>query len=100
MMRLFWTPEAVQDRDETYDYIEADNPLAALSLDALFSDRDKHLIDHAGLGRPGRIPGTRELVMHRNYILIYDVADDAIRVLRVVHVARQWPPVATKAARN
>ena len=100
MMRLFWTPEAVQDRDEIYDHIEADNPVAALSLDALFSDRAKHLIDHAGLGRPGRIPGTRELIMHRNYILIYDVADDAIRVLRVVHVARQWPPVATKAARN
>ena len=35
---------------------------------------------------------TRELVAHRNYILIYDTAGDAVRVLRVLHAARQWPP--------
>lgn len=33
MMQLFWTPEAIQDRDEIYDYIEATNPVAALALD-------------------------------------------------------------------
>jgi addiction module RelE/StbE family toxin len=92
-MGLFWTPEAVQDRDGIYDFIEASNPVAALSLDALFSEKAKHLIDHLGLGRPGRVFGTRELVVHRNYILIYDVAGDTIRVLRVLHAARQWPPV-------
>ncbi len=70
-MRLFWTPEAVQDRYDIYDYIEADNPSAALSLDELFSDKANYLIDHPGLGRKGRVPETRELVMHRNYILIY-----------------------------
>lgn len=95
MMQLFWTPEAVQDRDEIYDYIEADNPVAALSLDALFSDKAKCLIDHPGLGRSGRVPATRELVVHRNYILVYDVACDAIRILRVLHVVRQWPPVVS-----
>jgi len=31
------------------------------------------------------------LVVHRNYIMIYDVTDDAVRVLRVLHAARQWP---------
>jgi plasmid stabilization system protein ParE len=67
-MRLFWTPEAVQDRNDIYDYIEADNPIAALSLDELFSDKAKYLIDHPGMGRQGRIPKTRELVVHRNYI--------------------------------
>jgi addiction module RelE/StbE family toxin len=100
MMQLFWTPEAVQDREKIYDYIEADNPVAAFSLDALFSEKAKHLIDHPGLGRPGRISGTRELVAHRNYILIFDVDGDAIRILRVLHVARQWPTVATKTAPN
>jgi len=92
MMKLFWTPEAIRDRDEIYDYIEADNPAAALALDELFAEKAGRLVDHPGLGRPGRIKGTRELVVHTNYILIYDVAGDAVRILRVLHAARQWPP--------
>jgi len=100
MMRLFWTPEAVQDRDDIYDYIEADNPSAALSLDELFSDKAKYLIDHPGLGRQSRVPETRELVMPRNYILVYDVVGDSVRVLRVIHAALQWPSVATKESRG
>ncbi len=34
-MELFWTPEAIQDREDIYEHIEADNPAAALALDAL-----------------------------------------------------------------
>ena len=59
MMRLFWTPDATQDRDEIYDYIEADNPTAAQALDELFAEKAGRLVDHPGLGRPGRIAGTR-----------------------------------------
>lgn len=91
-MRLFWTPEALDDRSAIYDYIEADNPRAALALDELFSEKVRHLIDHPGLGRIGRITGTRELVVHKNYILIYDTRVEQVRVLRVLHAARQWPP--------
>ena len=92
MMELFWTPEATQDRDEIYDYIEADNPAAALALDELFAENAGRLVDHPGLGRPGRVAGTRELVAHQNYVLVYDVTGDLVRVLRVLHAARQWPP--------
>lgn len=66
MMELFWTPEAINDRDAIYDYIEADNPTAALALDELFEEKAGRLLDHPGLGRPGRIAGTRELVAHQN----------------------------------
>jgi len=45
-MELFWTPEATQDRDEIYDYIEADNPAAALALDELFAEK-AGMIDQA-----------------------------------------------------
>ena len=90
-MRLVWTPEAVQDRDTIFDYIEADNPAAALALDDLFSEKAARLLDHPELGRPGRLVGTRELVAHRNYLLIYDQAGDTLRILRVLHGARQWP---------
>lgn len=91
-MDLFWTPEAIQDRDEIYEYIEADNPAAALALDELLAEKASRLVEHPGLGRSGRIANTRELVAHRNYILIYDLVSDVVRVLRVLHTARQWPP--------
>jgi len=90
-VRLFWTPEALDDRRAIYDYIEADNPLAALNLDELFSEKVRNLIDHPGLGRIGRVTGTRELVVHKNYILIYDTTADSVRVLRVLHAAMKWP---------
>ncbi len=93
MMELFWTPEATQDRDEIYDYIEADNPAAALALDELFAEKAGRLVNHPGVGRLGRVTGTRELVAQQNYILVYDVNGDLVRVLRVLHAARQWPPV-------
>ena len=92
MMELFWTPEATQDRDEIYEYIEADNPAAALVLDELFAEKAGRLVDHPGLGRLGRVTGTSELVAHHNYVLIYDVAGDLVRVLRVLHAATQWSP--------
>lgn len=91
-MRIFWTPESLDDRRAIYDYIEADNPLAALNLDELFSEKVRNLIDHPGLGRIGRVTGTRELVVHKNYILIYDTTAESVRVLRELHAAMQWPP--------
>ena len=91
MIGLFWTRESIQDREEIYDYIEADNPEAALALDELFAEKASRLVDHPSLGRSGRVVGTREMVVHQNYILIYDLKIDRIRILRVLHSARQWP---------
>jgi toxin ParE1/3/4 len=92
-VRLIWTRPASADRKEIREYIAQDNPAAALALDELISEKASRLVDHPGLGRPGRIAGTRELVAHQNYILIYDTAGDLVRMLRVLHAARQWPPV-------
>jgi addiction module RelE/StbE family toxin len=91
MMELVWTQESIQDRDAIYDYIEADNPIAALALDELFQQRAGRLVDQPGMGRLGREAGPRELVDYKNYILVYDVTTDLVRVLRVLHAARQWP---------
>ena len=44
----------VLDRDDIYDYIEADNPVAALDLDELFEEKAALLVDHPSLGRVGR----------------------------------------------
>lgn len=93
-MKLAWTPEALSDRRAIYDHIEAENPQAALELDLLISEKASQLAIHPEMGRFGRVESTRELVAHRNYILIYDLANELVRVLRVLHSAQQWPPEA------
>lgn len=61
-MRVIWTPEAEQDRDDIWNYIAADNPVAATLMDELFSDAAAKLFTYPMLGRMGKIPGTREPV--------------------------------------
>lgn len=51
MMELFWTPVAIQDRDDIFEYIEADNPAATLAFDELFAEKAGGLLDYPGLGK-------------------------------------------------
>lgn len=92
-MTVVWTPEAEQDRADIWDYIAADNPGAAVRMDELFSDAAARLAEHPKIGRMGRISGTRELVPHESYRLVYEIDGDTVWVLALVHTARQWPPV-------
>ena len=92
-MRVVWTPEALQDRDDIWFFIAADNPGAASRLDAIFSDAAERLANHPNLGRIGRVPGTCELVLHENYRLIHEINGQTLWMLALVHTARQWPPV-------
>jgi toxin ParE1/3/4 len=90
-MQVIWTPEALQDRTDIWEYIATDNPYAASSVDQLFSDAAARLADHPMMGKSGTIPGTRELIPHESYRLVYEIDDDIVWILAVVHTARQWP---------
>ena len=79
------------DRVNIRTFIERDNPGAALELDQVFTDRTAGLLDLPFVGRAGRLKGTRELVVHGNYIVVYDVVKDDIRIIRILHAARRWP---------
>ncbi len=92
-MRIVWTPEAQQDRSDVWDYITADSPSAAARMDELFSDAAARLAQHPMLGRPGKIPGTRELIPHESYRLVYEIEGETLWILTLLHTARQWPPV-------
>jgi addiction module RelE/StbE family toxin len=92
-VRVIWTPEASQDRDDIWNYIAADNPYAAADMDELFSVAATRLATYPMLGRPGRIPGTRELVPHENYLLVYEIIQETIWILALVLTSRQWPPI-------
>lgn len=91
-MRVIWTPEAQQDRADIWDYIAADNPRAAARIDELFSQAAARLAEHPKLGRSGKIAGTRELIPHESYRLVYEVGQETVWLLALVHTARQWPP--------
>ena len=65
---------ALADRNEIFDYIEIDNPDAAEAVDERIEAAAERLIDYPNSGRPGRIEGTRELVVRgAPYILPYRV---------------------------
>lgn len=92
-MKVLWTPEAEQDRSDVWDCIAGDNPLAAVRMDELFSDAAAKLADFPHIGRTGKIPGTRELIPHESYRLVYEVEGETLWILAVVHTACQWPPL-------
>ena len=89
-MKLVWTQESLEDRRIIYSYIEAENPRAAVSIDELFAEKAALLRQHPQLGRNGRIKNTRELVVHDHYLLVYDIKYDVVRILRLMHAARQF----------
>lgn len=91
-MRIEWTEPARRDLREIYLYIAQDNPYAARTLQAELRERVTLLQDNPNLGRPGRVDGTRELVMANNpYILPYRIRQGRIEILAVYHGARKWP---------
>jgi len=92
-VKVVWTPEAQQDRADIWDYIAADNPNAAARIDQLFSGAAARLADFPLLGRVGKVPGSRELIPHESYRLVYEIKAETVWVLALVHTARQWPPV-------
>jgi toxin ParE1/3/4 len=92
MLKLIWNPEAREDVKEIVAYIAEQNPAAGLRMRQLFDDCAGQLPDHPFMYRPGRVSGTREAVVHPNYILIYEVGIDAVEIMSVVHARRQYPP--------
>jgi toxin ParE1/3/4 len=77
-VKVIWTPEARQDRADIWDYIAAENPQAAARLDELFGEAAERLARHPKMGRPGKIAGTRELIPHESYRLVYEIQGDEV----------------------
>ena len=91
-MRLEWSIFAQTDRDAIFDYIEEDSPQAAITVDDRIRVQVGRLARYPESGRPGRVAGTRELVIRRTpYVAAYRIAGDTVRILRVLHGAQPWP---------
>ena len=92
MSTLRWTDQALDDIERIAVYVAERDLAAAIQLsDRIVDAAEAHLPTNPLLGRPGRVGGTRELVVHANYMLVYVIAEDRVEVLTVRHVARAWP---------
>jgi len=89
-----WTKPANLDLDDICEYIFQDNPEAAVDVILTIIEKVEPLLPtNLAIGRPGRISGTRELIMPKlPYLVVYWVKDEQIEILRIIHEARKWPP--------
>lgn len=87
-----WTVRALRRLDQAGAHIAADDPRAAARVVARLVSAVELLADQPGIGRVGRIPGTRELVFADiPYIVPYRVAATTVEILTVMHTAQKWP---------
>jgi toxin ParE1/3/4 len=91
-VRVRWLRVALANLEAEADYIAEDNPAAAGRLVQRIMRAVDLLAKNPAMGRPGRVSGTRELVIaDTSYIVPYRVRADAVEILRVFHAARKWP---------
>lgn len=91
MLTLVWRPSARADLRGIISYIAERDEGAAANLGHAIEACAERLPDHPFLYRPGRVPGTREAVVHPNYILVYRVTAEAIEIVSLVHARQQYP---------
>jgi toxin ParE1/3/4 len=88
---LEWRAAAQADLLTIVDYIADDNPGAAQRFKDELEEKVSKLPLNPQLYKPGRVSGTREMVVRPNYIVIYAETANSIVVLRILHAAQQWP---------
>lgn len=91
MLTLVWRASAREDVRAAISYIAERNALAAERLQAAIEACTERLPEHPFMYRPGRVPGTREAVVHPNYIIIYRVTAEAVEIVSLVHARRRYP---------
>jgi addiction module RelE/StbE family toxin len=92
-VNIVWSREAIGDLRALRSYIEQDNPAAARRIVLrVMESVAALLLENPPMGRPGRVPGTRELVIPTTpFVVPYRLVGRSIQVLRVLHGARRWP---------
>jgi plasmid stabilization system protein ParE len=93
-MEVIWSKRAEQGLASIIEFIARDNVRAALEMDVVLQNAADGLVIFPHKGKPGRVPGTRELVAHEHYILVYRLADNAVYIVTALHTSMRWPLLA------
>ena len=91
-MKFVWTASARRELREIVLHIWHDNPAAAKRMRVRIETTAAYLKTQPFMGRPGAIAGTREAIPHPSYRIVYQVSNEVVSILSIVHTARQWPP--------
>ena len=91
MLPVQWRRLALDELDAVVNYIAQYNPAAAEELHQRIESSVLPLSEHPYLFLSGRVPGTREIVAHPNYIVVYRVLADCVEIVSVVHASREYP---------
>jgi toxin ParE1/3/4 len=90
--KIRWLRLALADLDELMGYIARDNPKATAKVAGKIWETTLTLSNHPAMGKPGRVPGTREMVVTgTSYLVPYRVVANEVQILRILHGARKWP---------
>ena len=91
-MIIKWLEDAIGDLKALRHYIAQDKPSAANRTAKKILHAVDLLTEQSGIGRPGRVPGTRELIISGTpFIVPYRIKNNTVEILRVLHGAMQWP---------
>ena len=91
MLLVEWRPQARESLWAILDYLSQRNPFAAEALYHAIEEATEALPQHPYLYRPGRVVGTREAVVHPNYIVVYRLAAGCIGIVNVLHARQEYP---------
>jgi addiction module RelE/StbE family toxin len=90
--RLEYAPRYFRRLEDIRERIVAENPPAAIRMIERIRAAVTRLAGSPALGRPGRVAGTRELVIpHTPYIVPYRVNGDVVQIITILHGAQRWP---------
>ena len=92
MKQILWSRQATEQLAAAFDFVVEDNPSAAEKQVEMILRAVEQLVDFPEMGRPGRVNGTRELVIPGTpYIVAYRLNEATVRILALLHGARRWP---------
>lgn len=89
MRSIRWTTEAADEFEAAVKRIQQDSPTAGQNVAQSVIDRIEQLTSLPGLGRPGEVKGTRELVISP-YVVVYRSTDEVVEILHIWHGAQDW----------
>jgi len=91
-MRVRWTTPAREQFVSAYEYIAEENRAAAVRSAYQIWESTQLLARHSMAGREGRVAGTRELTIPGTpFVVAYRIEKNGMRILAVLHAAREWP---------
>ncbi len=92
MRKVKYTKLAIDDLNNSYDYIYKDSPTSAIKVIERIEIAIQKLVEFPELGKKGRVSGTYELyVVNTPFIIVYMVDDKFLKVISILHTSRKFP---------